>query len=72
MQDWMWWIPSTVILVAGFAWDAWRREQIYRQIRRDTARIGVAERCPQCQHPGHPMICIVDRCGCDLMTDPDD
>lgn len=28
--------------------------------------------CPACHHPSHPMICMLYRCGCDLMTGPGD
>lgn len=70
MPDWGWWALGAAIMALTLGWDAWRRERIYRQIRRDTAYLSES-RCPGCRHPEHPMICIADRCGCDLMTDPE-
>ncbi len=40
MPDWAWWIPMNVILIASIVWDAVRRERVYREIRRNTERIG--------------------------------
>ncbi len=40
MPDWAWWVPMNVILIASIVWDAVRRERVYREIRRNTERIG--------------------------------
>ena len=40
MPDWAWWVPMNVILIASIVWDAVRRERVYREIGRNTERIG--------------------------------
>lgn len=40
MSDWPWFIPMNVIMIASVVWDAVRRERLYRQIRRNTEKIG--------------------------------